>query len=164
MVRQVVEVPEAHALERAKRVPLLGEEDVVRLDPLERDHPERIVGEQVQEERARAGLDAPDELGGDRPALEDEHQARPPLAAQRLELPEDPDLVARLGAAVLVQDIVAAVGEGAHLVAHRHELVAEVHPHELGPDEGHHDQPAHAAEPSTAPGAPNAGACGPEVH
>src|SRR3989304_2308568 len=67
---------------------------------------------------------------------------RPPRQARALELPEDPELVRRLRAAVLVEGVVLAVLEGADLVAERPELVGEIHAHETRPLERGRDQPA----------------------
>ena len=150
---QVVQVAQPDRVQRAQRVALLGEEDVVGLQALERDHPQRVVGEEVDEERVAALLHAPDQLRRDRPALDHQHHVGPPVAARALEAPEDEALVGGLGRRVLVEGVVAPVREEADLVAEPAQLVAEVHAHQSRPRERQDDQPPHAAQPSTgAPG------------
>ena len=148
---QIVEVAQPHVLERVERVSLLGEEDVIGLDGVEGHHPQGIVGEKVEEEHVPAPLDPTDQPGCDGPALDDEHQRRLPLEADSFEPSEDPELIGGLGAAVLVEGVVAPVGEGTDLVTHGHELVPKVHSHVLRTLEGQHDEPAHAASLAQAP-------------
>jgi hypothetical protein len=63
---------------------------------------------------------------------------------QPLEPAQDEELIGGLGSPVLVERIVAPVREGADLVAHAQELVAEIHAHVLGTIEGQDDEPTHA--------------------
>src|SRR5207245_8907464 len=99
------------------RVALLGEEDVVRLHGLEGDHPQRIVGKDVDDARAYPLPEAGDELGTERSALDDESEGRAPREPDALQASADPSLVERLAPGVLVQQVVAAVCERPHLVA-----------------------------------------------
>src|SRR5207253_7798578 len=83
--RQVREIPQPDLLEATHRVALLREEQVVRLDRLERHHPERVVGEEVEEERVHLALYTRDQIRGDGPALDDQHETRLPGQARALE-------------------------------------------------------------------------------
>ena len=143
--RQVGEVSETDLLEATHRVALLREEEVVRLDRLERHHPERVVGKEVEEERVDLPLHALDQGGGDGPALDDQDEIRPPGRARALERSQQERLVRGLRAAVLVERVVLAVLERADVVAELAQLVGEVHPHEPGPFKGKDDQPAHGS-------------------
>src|SRR5262249_40750929 len=93
---------------------------------------------------------------------------RPPLITMTIERPhtlpmrssrrasEDEEVIGGVGAAVLVERIVAPVREGANLMAHGHEFVAKIHAHVVGTVEGQHDQPAHAESLAHPPGTPAA--------
>ena len=140
---QVREVPDPDLLEAAHRVALLGEEDVVRLDRLEGQHPERVVGEEVEEEDVALPLYARDQSRGDGTTLDDEDEAGAPGEARALEGAQDVGLVRGLRAPVLVEGVVLAVLEGPDLVAEAAQLIGEVHPREPGPLEGEDDEPAH---------------------
>ena len=115
--RQVVEVAQPDRLQRAQRVALLGEEDVVRLQALERDHPQRVVGEEVHEPRADRARTRSTKSGVIGPPLmtsttsgRQSRQAR--SRRRRMQL-----LVGGLGRRVLVERVVAPVGEEPDLVA-----------------------------------------------
>src|SRR5262245_24547046 len=147
--RQVVQVAQAHALERAQRVALLGEEQVVGLDALERNHQQRIVRKEVDEERVGLRLDGADQSGADGPALDHEDDAGAPRKAHTLEPLADPALVRSFGAAILVERILAAVCERPYLVTESVQLVAEIHAHVTWALERQDDQPPHGRERST---------------
>ncbi len=140
---EVMEVGDPDLLEAPERIALFREEHIIRLDALERDHPERVVGEEIDDDGVQARLDAPDHARRDRPSLDDQDHLGPPVQARALQPPQDPELVGLLGADILVERVVPPVGEGAHLVAQGEELVPEVHAHVLGALERQHDQPAH---------------------
>ena len=141
--RQIVQVAQPDLLQAAHRIALLGEEDVVRLDAAERDHPQRIVGEEVDEQGVGARLHAPDEIGRDGTALDDEHDIGTPRRARALEQAQDPELVGGLRRLVLVERVVAPVLEEPHRVTARGELLAKIDAHEAGPIERKHDEPTH---------------------
>ena len=65
-------------------------------------------------------------------------------ALRALQAAGDPALVQGLAARVLVEHVVAPVGEGPHLVAEGGQLLREVHAHVPRPLPRQHDQPAHA--------------------
>jgi hypothetical protein len=138
-----MKVPEAGLLERAQRIALLGEEKIVGLDALERNHHQRVVGEHVDHAGADSPAKAFDDLGPERPALDDQRQLRAPRTSGALEPPGDPPLIEGLARRVLVEDVLAPVGERAHVVAEGGELLGEVDAHVPRPVERQHDQPAH---------------------
>ena len=111
-----MQVAQTDGLEAAHGVALLGEEDVVGLDALERDHPQRVVGKEVDEDDVEARLDSPHEAGRDGAALDHQHHVGPIAQAHALEPAQDPELVGGLGRCVLVEGIVAPVGEEPDLV------------------------------------------------
>src|SRR6185436_7185381 len=94
--------------------------------------------------RADPRSEASDELGAEGPALDDEGQRWSPREPDALEPPGDPALVERLAAGVLVQHVVASIGEGPHLVTEGGELLRKIDAHVPRPVERQHDQPAHA--------------------
>src|SRR5262249_24064537 len=145
----VVQIAQAHALERAQRVALLGEEHIVGLDALERNHQQRIVGEEVHEERIGLRLDGADQSGPDGPALDHEDDAGAPREADALEPLADPALVRSFRAAILVERILAAIRERPYLVTESVQLVAEIHAHVTWALERQDDQPPHGREGST---------------
>jgi hypothetical protein len=140
---QVVQVAQADGFQLTERVALLGEEDVVRLDLLERHHPQRVVGKEIERDRARRALDRSHDAGIEWAALDHQHDVGAELARLALEPPVQRVLVRGLRRLVLVEEVVAAVGEAVDAVAECAELVGEIHAHVAGAGVRHDDQPAH---------------------
>src|SRR3989454_807257 len=117
--RQVREVAEPDLLEAPLRVTLLREEEVVRLDRLEGQHPERVVGKEIHEGDVEPRLHAPDQRGRDRPALDHQDDAGAPGETDPFEPAQDPALVRGLRPTVLVERVVPAIRDRADLAPGR---------------------------------------------